>query len=146
MRFPLASLSASIQGVITTIPLLVVLKQRVTTLLAVLVPVKVTVAASTYARILHPKFLKSSRKYFKYWPYFTGSNAVSCGKLWGLGVEKSVENRASYVGAYFKFLVNSSDGFSSLWKTSKNSLKKKFLGQNKREFRPEYTRETMNFP
>src|SRR5215204_8582 len=38
---------------------------------------------------------QSNRKYFKFYPYFTGFFLHSCGKLCALPVEKTVENPAS---------------------------------------------------
>jgi hypothetical protein len=41
----------------------------------------------------------SSRKYFKYWPYFTGVRWKFCGKACGKTVDENVENPASTIDA-----------------------------------------------
>ncbi len=63
------------------------------------VPVKMPVSDLDYDYILHPENSKSSRIYFNYCPYFTGTLWKICGYLRLMPVDKNVEKPASYLRA-----------------------------------------------
>jgi hypothetical protein len=91
--FPEQSLSASIQGVNSNFfPSFVTLKQCVTALPASPCIGQKPVSIFDCIWILHLFFLLSSRKYFRFCPYFIGISHIICGKDLHLAVEKSVEN------------------------------------------------------
>ena len=95
-RFALASLSASTPSVLDSgIPLLLSSNGASPPPSHLSMPVKMPVSNLDCEAILHPLFSMSSRKYFNYYPYFTGLRWISCGKPASHPVDKNVGNTAS---------------------------------------------------
>src|SRR6478672_12112458 len=79
-KIDLASLSASAPSVLSSgFPLLLLSSYASPHQLHLSVPVKIPVSNLDCDVILHPSFLKSSRKYFNFCPYFTGFPCICCG-------------------------------------------------------------------
>ena len=98
LRPTLASLSASTPSVLDSgIPLLLSSNGVSPPPPHLSVPVKMPVSNLDCEAILHPLFSMSSRKYFNYRPYSTGTLWISCGKLQPHPVDKIVGNPASYL-------------------------------------------------
>jgi hypothetical protein len=85
------------------------------------------VSVFDYIWILHPFFQMSSRKYFKFCPYFIGISDNFCGKVLRLPVENSVEKTVSVFDLTFNFFGKLIVLFRGLCKTSKMSVKIFFL-------------------
>jgi hypothetical protein len=71
----------------------------------------------------------SSRKCFRFCPYFMGIFRLVCGKLSALPVEKTVENPASNFNLQFKDFRCLPAINTNLCKTQKNCPKKKYFKQ-----------------
>jgi len=84
-------------------------------------PVKMPVSDLDCEAILHPIFAMSSRKYFKYDPYFTGILWKSCGKECAKAVDKYVENIASFFGAGFSILSHFPHAKAAVGNNEKNN-------------------------
>jgi len=69
------------------------------------VPVKMPVSNLDYVWSLHHKFSMSSRKYFRFRPYFIGLLWKSCGKTCGKIVDIFVENPATFLQSKIKNFV-----------------------------------------
>jgi hypothetical protein len=125
--FPEPSLSASMRGVNSNFfPSFVTLNRCVTAPIASPCTGQKPVSIFDCIWSLRSFFLMSSRKYFKFCPYFIDVCEQNCGKLSRLPVEKTVENRASILMTLFKYFTGFADAADVLCKTGKKRLEKFF--------------------
>ena len=118
------SLSASIQGVNSNFfPSFVTLNRCVTAPTASPCTGQTPVSIFDCIWSLRSFFFKSSRKYFRFYPYFTAVFNRNCGKLFHLPVEKVVENSANIFMSLFKFFTKFVNRFNVLCKSGKNRRK-----------------------